>query len=209
MIYVVPEILRHSVEQAQIDDLVLHHFQLQLAEDNLRSVWSSGTATPAEEVKWQEQFLDQMLRRAEAEFRMLKPLLQSGRTALVSVKTTSNPASDAKLPASKSRPPLGGGVGLRGGVVVIMCRCSIYSDYGYDTDIYSRNSRWSTSFQLSSLMRSAQQKSTVSFSTTPNSCWWRKTSDGSLRPRPLPKKSLHKSNFSIEDWRGLRLRFGY
>lgn len=61
VIYVVPEILRCSVEQAQIDDLVLHHFRLQLAEDNLRSAWSSGTATPAEEVQWQERFLDQML----------------------------------------------------------------------------------------------------------------------------------------------------
>jgi hypothetical protein len=113
VIYVVPEILRRSVGEAQTDDLVLHHFQLQLAEDNLRFVWSSDTETPAE-VKWQEQLLDQMLQRAEAEVCMLKLLLQNGRTTLASVKTTSNPASDAKSSASKSRPFSRGGMGLRG-----------------------------------------------------------------------------------------------
>ena len=68
---------------------------------------------------------------------MLKPPLRGGRTTLVSVETTSNPTSDAKSRASKSRPPLRGVMGLRGGVIVAMCRCQISPDYGYGTDIYS------------------------------------------------------------------------
>ena len=87
---------------------------------------------------WQEQFLDRMLQAAEAEVRMLKPLLQSSRTTLVSVETTSNSTSNTKSPASKSHPPLRGAMGLRGGIVVAMRRCTIYSDYGYGTDIYSQ-----------------------------------------------------------------------
>jgi hypothetical protein len=208
VIYVVPEILRRSVGEAQTDDLVLHHFQLQLAEDNLRFVWSSDTETPAE-VKWQEQLLDQVRQRAEAEVCMLKLLLQNGRTTLASVKTTSNPASDAKSSASKSRPFSRGGMGLRGGVVVSMCLVQSIQTMAMARVYILRNGRYvkftrrstgsSTQFtdglRRSNYPLSTQQRLTVLFSTTPDSCWRRKTSDGCLR---LQKKSLHKSNFSIE-----------
>ena len=73
MTHVVQEILRLSVEEAQIENLV------QVAG----------------------QFLDRMLQAADAEVRMLNHLLQRGRTTLVSAETTRNPANDAKSPASR------------------------------------------------------------------------------------------------------------
>ena len=60
------------VDNAQITDLALHHYQQLLAEENLR--WLDVAAPDREEVMLQKKLLDQILERAEAEIRVLRPL---------------------------------------------------------------------------------------------------------------------------------------
>ena len=60
------------VDVAKIDNLVSHHYQQLLAEENLR--WLDVAAPDVEEIALQKRVLDQILERAEAEICLLRPL---------------------------------------------------------------------------------------------------------------------------------------
>ena len=59
------------VDIAKIDNLVLHHYQQLLAEENLQLL--DVAASDAEEISLQKKVLDQILEQAEAEIHLLRP----------------------------------------------------------------------------------------------------------------------------------------
>jgi len=70
--YVVPQMVFHSVKPEQVDELVLAHFTQLLAEEDLRCI--SIDASRDVELDRQEQVLESVIARAEAELRVFKPL---------------------------------------------------------------------------------------------------------------------------------------